>query len=143
MYTVKHIDGIDGFDMKNPRRLFSPDEVMRHQFFKLYQQKSRGWMEELMLAVLEDAFACIQKQVRAVSGRNKHLFDEDMQWVRERESDWLFSFENVCEILGFSASRLRDGIERWVDGHEGIAAKSVKRQIRVTPCHRAISSSKQ
>ena len=34
--------------------------------------------------------------------------------VREAEGDWVFSFENICETLGFNPAYLRQGLLRWV-----------------------------
>ena len=31
----------------------------------------------------------------------------------EEGSDWLFSFENICEVLGFDPQYVRQGLVRW------------------------------
>ena len=31
----------------------------------------------------------------------------------EKNSDWPFSFENICEVLGFDPAYLRQGLLRW------------------------------
>src|SRR5436309_12009922 len=64
-----------------------------------------------MLSVLEDAIACFQKYIFARDGKGKMLFQEAEEWVQERGGDWLFSFANVCETLGFDPEYLRQGIK--------------------------------
>jgi hypothetical protein len=41
------------------------------------------------------------------------LFKEAEDWVLDTNSDWLFSFSNVCETLGFSPEYLRQGLAQW------------------------------
>ena len=66
-----------------------------------------------MLAVLEDAIACFQKYVFAREGKGRILFQEAEDWVQDTNSDWLFSFANVCETLGFNPDYLRQGLAVW------------------------------
>ena len=50
--------------------------------------------KKLMLAILKDAIEC-----------------EDKEWILdESESEYLFSFKNICETLGFNPNYLRKGI---------------------------------
>ena len=78
-------------------------------------QRKFHWEPEkkLMLAVLEDAIACFQKYVFAREGKGKILFQEAEDWVQDTNSDWLFSFANVCETLGFNPDYLRQGLTQW------------------------------
>jgi hypothetical protein len=69
--------------------------------------------EELMLAILEDAIACFQKYVRVRDARGKTLFRDAEEWILEEGSDWIFSFENICEVLGLDPKYLRQGLMRW------------------------------
>lgn len=67
----------------------------------------------LMLAVLEEAISCFQRYVLAQGGKGKRLFREAEQWIMEKDNGWLFSFENVCEVLGLSPGFVRSGLLRW------------------------------
>lgn len=67
----------------------------------------------LMLAVLEDAVYCMQKNLRATSRKGQRLMRETEDWLHEEDSDWLFSFNNVCDALGLDAPYLRQGLTRW------------------------------
>lgn len=68
---------------------------------------------KLMLAVLEDAIACFQKYVFARDRKGKVLFQEAEYWVQDTNSDWPFSFANVCETLEFAPDYLRQGLGQW------------------------------
>jgi hypothetical protein len=79
-----------------------------------FQRKSYWEPEEkLMLAVLDDAIACFQKYAFPRDRKGKVLFQEAEKWVQATNSDWPFSFGNVCEILGFAPDYLRQGLGQW------------------------------
>ena len=67
----------------------------------------------LMLAILEDAINCYLKYAAAKEKKAGQQFKEAEAWIFERHSDWLFSCENICEILGIDPEYLRDGLRRW------------------------------
>jgi hypothetical protein len=94
--------------------LFQPDTLLTEQYLDTFRRKLHLEPEKkLMLAVLEDAIACFQKYVFARDGKGKMLFQEAEDWVQEANSDWLFSFANVCETLGFNPDYLRQGLVHW------------------------------
>jgi len=94
--------------------LFQPDTLLPDQFMDTFRRKSHLEPEKkLMLAVLEDAIACYQKYVFARDGKGRALFEETEQWIMEKNGDWLFSFANVCETLGFDSDYLREGLLQW------------------------------
>ena len=79
----------------------------------LFKKSVREREEVLMLAVLEDAVACFQKYVHAKDSKGRALFRDAEEWILETNSDWIFSFENICEILGINPSYLREGLMEW------------------------------
>lgn len=94
--------------------LFQPDTLLPAQYFETYRRKAPLEPEKrLMLAVLEDAVACFQKYVFARDGKGKTTFREAEEWILEEDSDWLFSFDNVCEVLGIDPRYVRQGLMRW------------------------------
>lgn len=94
--------------------LFQPDTLLPEQYLDTFRRKLHLEPEKkLMLAVLEDAIACFQKYVFARDGKGKMLFQEAEDWVQDENSDWLFSFANVCETLGFTPDYLRQGLVHW------------------------------
>ncbi|TMA12624.1 MAG: hypothetical protein E6J89_04180 [Deltaproteobacteria bacterium] len=93
--------------------LFQPDTLIPDQYFETFRRKRLEPEKQLMLAVLEDAVRCFQDNVMARSGKRKKLFDEAEEWILEENSDWLFSFESTCEVLGFNPQYVRQGLLRW------------------------------
>ena len=83
--------------------LFQPDDLLPAQ----YPEK------KLMLAILDDAIDCFQKYIFAYNSRRKAIFHEAEDWILEENSDRLFSFENICEVLGFNPKYVRKGLLLW------------------------------
>ncbi len=69
--------------------------------------------QKLMLAVLDNAIACFQNYAFTRDRKGKVLFQEAEDWVQDTNSDWPFSFANVCETLGFDPDYLRQGLGQW------------------------------
>jgi hypothetical protein len=93
----------------------------------VYKKSIREGEERLMLAVLESAVEDFQKYVLARKPRGKQLFQHAEDWFLEKDSDELFSFENICETLQFHPDYIRQGLMIWkeakfktlsVDGHQ-------------------------
>ncbi len=94
--------------------LFQPDTLLPEQYLDTFRRKLHLEPEKkLVLAVLEDAIACFQKYVFAREGKSKTLFQEAEDWVWDTNNDWLFSFANVCETLGFNPAYMRQGLAQW------------------------------
>jgi hypothetical protein len=90
---------------------FGPaDPVVTEQFFKT---GIRGGEERLMLAVLQDAVECFQENVLSQQPWEKKLFQEAENWVLAKNTDWLFSFENICETLQLHPDYIRRGLLIW------------------------------
>ena len=66
--------------------------------------------ERLMLAVLEHAIEYFQKYVLAKNESEKKLFQEAEEWILNKDGDWLYSFENICEVLGLHPDYMRQGL---------------------------------
>ena len=94
--------------------LFERDTLAAAEYFNNLRTRTLVEPEKkLMLAILEDAVTCFQENVRAQSGKEKRLFDEAEQWFLEGRGEWIFSFRNVCELLGLNPEYLRGGLMRW------------------------------
>jgi len=70
-------------------------------------------LKRLMLAILEDAITTFQKTATATSRNRRRAFLEVDQWLQDRRTDGLFSFEEICCTLGISASSLRRALGEW------------------------------
>ena len=96
-------------------RLFEPDTLATEQFYATIKKTQFADPERrLMAAVLEDAVSCLSANPRPCAGRKRRYFEEAHSWINAtEEQDWIFSFTNVCETLGFDPSCLRRGLNRW------------------------------
>jgi hypothetical protein len=99
--------------------LFQPDTVLSAQYFDNLRRKTALEPEkQLMLALLEDAVHCFRDNLPAQTARKKKLFDETEDWILEKDGDWIFSFDQVCEALGFAPEYVRQGLLRWKENHK-------------------------
>lgn len=93
--------------------LLQPDLSIPFQYLETHQRSPLVEPEKrLMLAVLEDAIACMQKYFLAQKTKEKRLFRDAQEWILVKDSDWPFSFENICFHLGIDPNYLRDGLMR-------------------------------
>lgn len=91
--------------------LFQPDTLLAEQYLSNFRRKISLEPEKtLMLAVLEDAINCFRDNVAAESGKKKRLFEAAEQWIWAEDGDWIFSFQNTCEVLGFTPEYIRQGL---------------------------------
>jgi hypothetical protein len=112
--------------------LFQPDTLLPAQYLDTFRRKAHLEPEKrLMLALLEDAIACFQKYLLARDAKGKMIFREAEEWITERESDWLFSFDSVSEALGFNPQYLREGLVRWKEAKA--AGRSRAKIYRLKP----------
>ena len=94
--------------------LFQPDILISPQYQATHRRRFHLQPERaLMLAVLEDAIVCFQDNLGATCAREKSRYLDAEQWVLDEDKSYLFSFDNVCEALGFEAAYLRQGLMRW------------------------------
>jgi hypothetical protein len=91
--------------------LFEPtDALLSAQYWGTCTRE--GYLEPekmLMLSVLEDGLACFQEHLQAGDTR----FREAEEWIMDDNSDYLFSFETICETLGLDPKHVRQELLRW------------------------------
>jgi hypothetical protein len=75
--------------------------------------KAASAEQRLMLAVLENAIEQFKEYALAEDSKGKALFDEVEEWMSERDSEWFFSFENICETLRLSPDYIHQGLLLW------------------------------
>ena len=73
----------------------------------VWKRRVRSGEESLMLALLQDAVGCFFKYMRAGNRTGRETFADAETWILKKDSDGIFSFENVCALLGLSPSYLR------------------------------------
>lgn len=78
----------------------------------VWKTRVRNGEQRLMLAIMKEALDSFFKHLGATDKKGKAIFQEVEGWIREKDNDWIFSFENVCESVGINASYLRAGLFR-------------------------------
>jgi hypothetical protein len=66
-----------------------------------------------MFAVLSEAVETFQKFAFANSVHSQALFHDARRWIWDGNSDYLFSFKNICELVGMNPALLRRGLIEW------------------------------
>lgn len=69
-----------------------------------------GGERSLMLAILFDGIQSFISFACAQSEKEREPHREAMQWINDKKSDYVFSFDNVCECLGINPQYLRSGL---------------------------------
>lgn len=95
--------------------LFQADTLLPEQYLATFRRKSHLVPErQLMLAILGDAIDCFQKYACVRDRKRRALFQDAEKWLFDKDtSDWIFSFENICEVLGLSPRYVRRELLRW------------------------------
>jgi hypothetical protein len=101
--------------MNNGRIILDPTDSALVE--RLLKKKNREREEALMVAVLSDAIECYQKYIFAKDEKGKRLFQEAEAWILERNSDWFFSFDNICELLCLQPDYIRQGLLCWKEAN--------------------------
>lgn len=94
--------------------IFQPDVLIDAQFQA--SQRRRFHLEPervLMLAVLQDAVGCFQEHIAARCKRKQAMHSDAAEWISSTDRSYPFSFENICDALGFDPGYMREGLARW------------------------------
>ena len=95
--------------------LFDPEVVLPDQMFPGSKLPAAVQNEgRLMLAILQDAVECYQRHALARNPRHREEFEEAKAWITSSDTDWVFSFENICNVLGIDPDYVRSGLESHV-----------------------------
>lgn len=91
--------------------LFVPDTMLPSQYFdRVARRAEYDGERRLMIAVLEDAVDVYRKLAGARDVRRQQLFRDAEEWIESADRTWIFSFHNICDVLGIEAEYLRRGL---------------------------------
>jgi hypothetical protein len=94
--------------------LFEPDTLLPVQYFEAMRRKHLLEGEKrLILSVLEDAIECFMKCIDSPTNKGQRLFRDAEEWINLEDKKWIFSFDNVCEMLDINPEYLRRGLRGW------------------------------
>ena len=94
--------------------LFQPDTLLSAQYFETLRRRTIFEPEKrLMMAILQDAINSFQDNLLTPNVKAKKLSEEAEEWIVDKNGDWIFSFEIICQTLGFNPDYVRHGLLRW------------------------------
>jgi hypothetical protein len=94
--------------------LFEPDTLLPIQYFEAMRKKHLLEGEKrLILSVLEDAIECFMKCIDASTSKGQRLFRDADEWIAHEDKRWVFSFDNVCDMLDINPEYMRMGLAKW------------------------------
>lgn len=124
--------------------LFAPDTLLPSQYFdRIRRGGDYDGERRLMVAVLEDAVDVYRKQVGATDHRRRQMFVDAETWIEDTDRTWIFSFENICDVLGIDAGYLRSGLrtyKRQAGGDRGRVVQLRPEAVEATPVRNANAS---
>lgn len=89
------------------------DRIACQQYLNTFRRSEPFEPEFVLLqAILEDAIHLYQKYRSAQNRMGRERFREVEDWIKGSSGDWIFSFENVCQLLGLDPSYLRQKLRR-------------------------------
>lgn len=120
--------------LDNHSNIMSGDTSTAQQYLDTFRRTEHLEPEKaLIAAILEDAIHEHRKYRRARDAEGKERFREAEEWIMRERDDWIFSFDNVCEILGLDPDYVRRGLREI----KKIRTEEPKRERRQTPRKRA------
>jgi hypothetical protein len=94
--------------------LFEPDTLLPIQYFEAMRKKHLLEGEKrLILSVLEDAVECFMKCIDSPTSKGQRLFRDADEWIGLEDKHWVFSFDNVCDMLDINPEYMRRGLRQW------------------------------
>jgi hypothetical protein len=79
----------------------SDDTSLVQQYLDTFRRSEHLEPEKsLLAALLEDAVQEYRKYSRAHDANGKKRFREAEEWIMRGDNNWIFSFDNVCDLLG-------------------------------------------
>ena len=90
-------------------RILEPDIFLPSQFYgSTGLSRQLEGEKRLMIAVLKDAVECLEKYRGSMNSVGQCQYLSALEWVEDTDTDWLFSFTNICDLLGFDPEYLRE-----------------------------------
>ncbi len=112
--------------------LFEPDTLLPVQYFEAMRRKHLLEGEKrLILSVLEDAIECFMKCMSSPTNKGQRLFRDAEEWINLEDKKWIFSFDNVCEMLDINPEYLRRGLRVWKERKLTAAVEQTQRAAAV------------
>jgi hypothetical protein len=114
-------------------RILEPDVFLPSQFYGTSGLSRQVEGEKrLMIAILKDAVECLDKYRGSGNSTGRGQYQNALEWVQDGGTEWLFSFTNICDLLGFDPSYLRQVLLKRENQHVKPVVRAA-RSISFTP----------
>jgi hypothetical protein len=92
-------------------RILEPDIFLPSQFYGSRKlSRHLDGEKKLMLAILRDSVECLDKYRSSRSSYGRALYQDAIEWITDNDTAWLFSFTNICDLLGIDPDYLRSNL---------------------------------
>ena len=95
---------------ENPVMPFGRDLFVSEEYDRVFCKRRLLPEHALMLAVLDQAVADFRKYLVDHDAKGKRRFGAAQEWIVKDDPNWIFSFVNICAVLGFAPDYLRQGL---------------------------------
>jgi hypothetical protein len=86
-------------------RILEPDIFLPSQFYgSAGLTRQLEGEKRLMIAVLKDAVECLDKYRESRNSAGQCQYQNAIEWVEDTNTEWLFSFTNICDLLDLTPS---------------------------------------
>jgi hypothetical protein len=106
-----------------------PAAVLPQQMFAAGLHAGLQPERRLMLAVLEEAVADVQRLCFATAPLARREFRAAQEWIEREDHEWPFSFVRICDALGLEAQAIRRGLRAWL-AHQRALPVGARTRIR-------------
>jgi hypothetical protein len=118
--------------------LFEPDTLLPIQYFEAMRRKHLLEGEKrLILSVLEDAVECFMKCIDSPTNKGQRLFREADEWIFLEDKRWVFSFDNVAEMLDINPEYMRRGLREWKENKLADLERQASMKLQAEAVHAA------
>ena len=108
--------------------VFDPDVILPAQHFAAIQRKKFPSGEHrLLVALIQDAVECFQKHMHARDAKRRQLFLDAQGWIGSEDDRAVFSFNNVCMLLGMNPDYVRQGLLEWCEKSKDVPRSERRR----------------
>lgn len=119
--------------------VFDPDIILPTQHFAAIQRKKFPSGEHrLLVALIQDAIECFQKHMHARDAKRRQLFLDAQGWIGSEDDRGVFSFNNVCMLLGMNPDYIRQGLANWSEQSKDLPRSQRRRTTSDRPAARIV-----
>ena len=92
--------------------------------------------KRLLLAILAEAVATLQRYVLDDGRRGQRLYREAKAWVLSDDVSWPCTFRNICDAPGIDPVYVRHGVMRWSDRRRANPVEGQSMSVYLPPSRR-------